>query len=171
MLLINLLITNNDILKAKKELKKLWKNNPNNELIKPSLQLAVLISKSPLSTSYDLVGHNPQNRKAIELLITASIEEKKWSKARDYIKPLLSHSPSKKVCEFMATIEREENNNIQISDAWKTRAEKGEGENIWVCAVTKIPQLNWTSMSKGGYFNSLQWKKPLMLNQFMETIN
>ena len=42
---------------------------PNNELIKPSLQLAVLISKSPLSTSYDLVGHNPQNRKAIELLI------------------------------------------------------------------------------------------------------
>ncbi len=171
LLLINLLIANNDISRAKKEVKKLWKNNPNNQLIKPSLDIASLISKSPLLTSYDLVGQNPQNHNAIELLISASIEEKKWSKARYYIKPLLSQKPSKKVCEFMATIEKEESNNIQISDSWKTRAEKGESENIWICAITKLPQINWTSMSKGGYFNSLQWKKPLMLNRYMETIN
>ena len=171
LLLINILLANNEISKAKKELKKLWRNNPHIELIKPSLYFASLTSKPPLSTSYELVGHNPQNEAALELLINASIEEKKWHAARNYIKPLLSQNPSKKVCEFMARIEREENNNIQISDSWKTRGEKGEGDYIWVCGVTNIMQQEWTSMSKGGYFNSLQWRKPLLLNQFMEIGN
>ena len=170
-LLVNILQDNNEALKAKKELKKLWKKNPHYELIKPTLSLAKFMSTSALSIAYDLVGHNPQSKESIALLVHASIEEKKWSKARDHIKPLLSTNPSKQVCEFMAIIEREENNNIQISDSWKSRAEKGDMNNIWICAVTNIVQNEWTSISKGGYFNSLQWKKPLLLNQVMEKVN
>ena len=170
-LLVNILQNNNETVKAKKELKKLWKKNPHYELIKPTISLAKFIPVSPLSLAYDLVGHTPQNKEAIELLVHASIEEKKWSKARDHIKPLLSANPSKNVCEFMAIIEREENNNIQISDAWKSRGTKGDINHIWICTVTKVAQNEWTSISKGGYFNSLQWKKPLLLNQFMERVN
>ena len=170
-LLINILQNNNEVGKAKKELKKFWKKKPHYELIQPTISLAKFISKSPLSMAYDFVGHNPQNKEEIELLVQASIEEKKWSKAREHIKPLLSPNPSKKVCEFMAIIEREENNNIQISDAWKSRGAKGDLNHIWICAVTEIVQNEWTSISKGGYFNSLQWKKPLLLNQVMERVN
>jgi len=170
-LLVNILQNNNEIMKAKKVLKKFWRKNPHYELINLTITLAKFIPVSPLSMAYDFVGHNPQSKEEIELLVHASIEDKKWSKARDHIKPLLSANPSKKVCEFMAIIEREENNNIQISDAWKSRGEKGDMNHIWICAVTKVAQNEWTSISKGGYFNSLQWKKPLLLNQIMESVN
>ena len=39
-LLINILQNNNETVKAKKELKKLWKKNPHYELIKPTISLA-----------------------------------------------------------------------------------------------------------------------------------
>ena len=53
----------------------------------------------------------------------------------------------------------------------EVKGQKGDMNHIWICTVTKVAQNEWTSISKGGYFNSLQWKKPLLLNQFMERVN
>jgi len=69
----------------------------------------------------------------------------------------------------MADIEVGEFNDIQKSDAWKLRAKTSDLENLWICKITNQPQNEWESLSHSGYFNSLEWQQPKMLNQFIET--
>ena len=66
----------------------------------------------------------------------------------------------------MADIEVGEFNDIQKGDAWKLRARNSDLENLWICKITNQPQNEWESLSRSGYFNSLEWKQPKMLKQF-----
>ena len=71
----------------------------------------------------------------------------------------------------MAKIEEGENNNLQKINSWKIRSDKGAEGNTWICTVSKKQQNEWTSVSYGGYFNSLVWKRPSVLNEIINNNN
>ena len=100
------------------------------------------------------------------MLIFFLIKNQKWETARDNIKGLIGINPSREICIFMADIELGENNDKQKSDAWIKRSESASPENIWICRITNQSQLEWSTLSDSGYFNSLVWTSPKMLNQY-----
>ena len=59
----------------------------------------------------------------------------------------------------MSEIEKGESNDPQKINAWISRSNFGELNNMWICRFTNISEEKWASVSKAGYFNSLEWKK------------
>ncbi len=47
------------------------------------------------------------------------------------------------------------------------RSQNAISQNIWICQITNQTQLEWSSISESGYFNSLVWSAPKMLNQII----
>jgi len=72
---------------------------------------------------------------------------------------LLNHNPLKEVCLLMAKIEEGDSNDPQKINAWVSRSNYANLNKIWVCKFTGISQINWTSLSDTGYFNSLNWSQ------------
>ena len=64
----------------------------------------------------------------------------------------------------MADIELGENNDKQKSDSWILRSENLMSEKKWVCRITNQSQEDWNSLSDSGYFNSLVFNNPKMID-------
>ena len=99
------------------------------------------------------------------MLTKALIDESKWEEARSEINTLLDVQPTKQVCLLMAEIERGDDNDIQKFNSWKLRAKSGAEDKMWICVVSKQAQDDWTALSYGGFFNSLEWTRPPMIGQ------
>ena len=82
------------------------------------------------------------------------------------IKDLLDTQPKKEICLLMAKIEEGDSGDSQKINAWKLRSRNGLDKNMWLCVPSNKTQDQWTSVSDAGYFNSLEWRQPNMLNQF-----
>ena len=65
----------------------------------------------------------------------------------------------------MAKIESGDLNDIQKANAWILRARNGLENKMWVCFISNKSQKRWSSTSDSGYFNSLEWKQPIMLDR------
>ena len=157
---LELLIENNEHTKAKKYLKKIWRN-----LDHPKLNnLIKILSKSLKISFYDLAQYitsGSQNLYQSKILLTESlIEKNNWTDAKKQISSLLDHKPDKDVCLLMAKIEEGENNDPQKINSWINRSNFGRLNKIWICKITNVHQLEWSSLSKSGYFNSLEWRYP-----------
>ena len=98
------------------------------------------------------------------LLTDCHIKEQNWVKARHQITPLLEHKPMKEVCLLMAKIEEGYSGDSHKINAWISRSNLGKLSKIWVCHISGISQTNWASVSKAGYFNSLEWKYPINIS-------
>ena len=98
-----------------------------------------------------------------KLLVDFAIHNGDWAVARENIKGLVQFNPDREICEFMASIEMGELNDIQKRDAWILRSENAKLEEIWICQITNLSQNNWSSVSDSGHFNSLEWRRPKML--------
>ena len=61
---------------------------------------------------------------------------------------------------LMAKIEEGDTNDPQRINSWISRSNFGKLSKIWVCRISNISQSDWSSVSKAGYFNSLDWKYP-----------
>ena len=70
-----------------------------------------------------------------------------------------------KICDAKCDIETGETNDPQKINAWVSRSNFGEPHNLWICRFSNISEEKWASVSKGGYFNSLVWKKPASLTE------
>ena len=162
-LYVQILIDEKKYLVAKKFLKKTWSYNPHPELKPSIIKLAEDSKEKVLSVVQYIIGSN-NSEVSIMLMVEASILEKNWNEARNKLKILLDVQPKKEVCLLMAKIEEGENNNFQKINSWKIRSEKGIEDNIWICTISNKRQNEWTSVSYGGYFNSLVWKQPNVLN-------
>ena len=117
-----------------------------------------------------VIGSTSSNNESKMLLIEAYINDKKWDEARNHIKSFIDTKPTKQVCLMMAKIEKGDLNDIQKSDAWTLRSNNGIESHYWICAVTNTPQDNWSSVSEMGYFNSLVWREPTMINAIEKMI-
>ena len=71
----------------------------------------------------------------------------------------------------MAKIEEGDTADIQKINSWKLRARNAKVEDIWVCMISKKMQNEWSSVSGGGYFNSLEWRQPYMLDDYLNINN
>jgi len=166
---LEILFSLNQVTKVRKLLKKYWSENPSSILRNVIADLLVANNLDDLELIKSIVNKNINHDESRKLLVFFAIRLNNWELARSNIKGLLSIKPSRELCLFMSDIEAGEFNDIQKSDAWKLRAKTSDLENLWICKITNQPQNEWESLSHSGYFNSLEWQQPKMLNQFIET--
>ena len=158
-LYIEILINLGKINKAKKYLIKAWAFFPH-----PDLKIWIKKLAKELNISYSKFAKafvaNSNNIDETKIMHTESlIDSKMWKEAREEIKTLLNHNPLKEVCLLMAKIEEGDSNDPQKINAWVSRSNYANLNKIWVCKFTGISQINWTSLSDTGYFNSLNWSQ------------
>ena len=163
-LYINLLIQNKNYNLAKKSIKKAWNELPHAEYKESILSLAAHLEIEMLELVEYIAGTSYKNEESIILMVEAFVESKKWDDARNQIKDLLDVRPKKEVCLLMAKIEEGDSNDVQKINAWTQRAKDGAANNIWICTISKKSQQTWSSVSEAGYFNSLEWRQPIMLD-------
>lgn len=168
---LELLIKDRNFNQARKYLKKYWYENPHPDLKKILKELAFHLNLKPLELAkYTTVSNHDKDESKV-LLAEAAIMSKEWDIARNFIVDLLKFQPKKEVCLLMALIEEGETGDIQKINSWNMRAQNGEQNKIWVCLVSKESQNEWNSISNAGHFNSLEWRQPYMLNQYMNHKN
>ena len=163
-LYINLLIQNKNYNLAKKFIKKAWNELPHAEYKESILSLAAYLEIEMLELVKYIAGASYKSEETIILMVEAFIESKKWDDARNQIKDLLDVRPKKEVCLLMAKIEEGDSSDVQKINAWTQRAKDGAANNIWICTISKKSQQTWSSVSEAGYFNSLEWRQPIMLD-------
>ncbi len=163
-LYINLLIQNKNYNLAKKSIKKAWNELPHAEYKESILSLAAHLEIEMLELVKYIAGVSYKSEETIILMVEAFIESKKWDDARNQIKDLLDVRPKKEVCLLMAKIEEGDSSDVQKINAWTQRAKDGAANNIWICTISKKSQQTWSSVSEAGYFNSLEWRQPIMLD-------
>ena len=163
-LYINLLIQNKNYNLAKKFIKKAWNELPHAEYKESILSLAAYLEIEMLELVKYIAGTSYKSEETIILMVEAFIESKKWDDARNQIKDLLDVRPKKEVCLLMAKIEEGDSSDVQKINAWTQRAKDGAANNIWICTISKKSQQTWSSVSEAGYFNSLEWRQPIMLD-------
>jgi len=163
-LYINLLIQNKNYNLAKKSIKKAWNELPYAEYKESILSLAAHLEIEMSELVKYIAGASYKNEESIILMVEAFVESKKWDDARNQIKDLLDVRPKKEVCLLMAKIEEGDSGDVQKINAWTQRAKDGAANNIWICTISKKSQQTWSSVSEAGYFNSLEWRQPIMLD-------
>ena len=163
---INLLVQNNKFNSAKKILRNAWSVFPHPYLKVQIINLAQKMKISFTELAKFIVANSSENSESKILLTEALIDEKLWVEARNKIQTLLEYKPSKEVCLLMAKIEEGESGDPQKIDAWVSRSNFGKSSKIWICRISKLSQNDWSSISKAGYFNSLDWKYPASIAQF-----
>ena len=149
---------------AKKYFKKAWKENPHPEYKYLLINLADNLKISILELASYVTSSSLENNESKILLVESAIQEQKWERARKDIRSLLDVEPSREVCLLMAKIEDGDSQDIQKVNSWTLRSERGETKDIWICSISNNSQNYWSAVSEGGYFNTLQWKKPKSLN-------
>jgi len=154
----------------KKSLNKFWFENPSSLLRNVIVNFIEKNKIDNIDFIQEIARKNLSHEESKKLLVYLYIRTNKWDLARSNIKGIIGSNPGKEVCLFMAEIEEGEFNDIQKGDSWRLRAQNASLDNLWICKITNQPQSNWDSMSESGYFNSLEWKQPKMLNQPMEII-
>ena len=163
-LYLEILLENKNFNDAKKYLRKIWGESPNSKYF----QSIINTSKNLKSNILELTKYVISNDKSEEskiLLTKAFIVEKKWQEARNEIKTLLDVQPTKQACLLMAEIEKGDNNDIQKFNSWMLRAKNGAEDKMWICVISKQTQDDWSALSYGGFFNSLEWTRPPMISQ------
>lgn len=163
-LYINLLIQNKNYNLAKKSIKKAWNELPHAEYKESILSLAAHLEIEMSELVKYIAGASYKNEESIILMVETFVESKKWDDARNQIKDLLDVRPKKEVCLLMAKIEEGDSGDVQKINAWTQRAKDGAANNIWICTISKKSQQTWSSVSEAGYFNSLEWRQPIMLD-------
>ena len=163
-LYINLLIQNKNYNLAKKSIKKAWNELPHAEYKESILSLAAHLEIEMSELVKYIAGTSYKNEESIILMVEAFVESKKWDDARNQIKDLLDVRPKKEVCLLMAKIEEGDSGDVQKINAWTQRSKDGAANNIWICTISKKSQQTWSSVSEAGYFNSLEWRQPIMLD-------
>ena len=158
--LSRLLINHNQLTKAKKLIQKCWVKNPHQMFFEELMFISKIENSSIIKIISKLIKDNSNNYDSIILIVKANINEKKWDRAKELIKPLLSSKPNKTICELMYQIEMGIYNNTQKANSWKSRIPLGDLEKTWVCKYSGSVQDNWTGISDEGFFDSLEWTWP-----------
>ena len=157
---IQLLIDNNKLSKAKNYLNKAWSKFSHPKL-KEEIKLLSKTMKIPYYEFAKFITSNSLNTFDSKILLTESlIENENWQEAKKQLSSLLEHKPNREVCLLMAKIEEGDTNDPQKVNSWISRSNFGNLSKIWVCRISNISQSEWSSVSKSGYFNSLDWKYP-----------
>ena len=168
-LYLEILMTQNEISKIKKIIKKYWNDQPSSSLRCIISEFLKNNNLANLDNIKFITKSSYNDVESKKLLVDFAIHNRDWSLARESIKGLIKFNPDREICEFMASLEMGEFNDIQKRDSWLLRAENANIDEIWICQITNKSQHDWGSVSDSGHFNSLEWKRPKMLgNNFLK---
>ena len=156
----NLLIQNNQLSKAKNLIFKCWSIEPHPMLFEELIEISKRENSSIVSATSKLIKNNATSYDSIIVLVKANIIENNWIRSKELIKPVLTAKPNKTICELMYEIEIGITGNAQKANSWKNRAALGDIEKTWVCKNSGTIQEQWSSVSEGGFFDSLEWTWP-----------
>ena len=156
----NLLIQNNQLSKAKNLIFKCWSIEPHPMLFEELIEISKRENSSIVSATSKLIKNNATSYDSIIVLVKANIIENNWIRSKELIKPVLTARPNKTICELMYEIEIGITGNAQKANSWKNRAALGDIEKTWVCKNSGTIQEEWSSVSEGGFFDSLEWAWP-----------
>ena len=168
-LYLEILLLNDKLAQTKKIIKKFWVEKPSSSLRNAITSILKTNNLDNIDFIQYIVDKNINNIESKKLLVDFAIYLNQGNIARNNIKGLIGANPTQEICLFMADIELGEFNDIQKSESWKLRAQNAELEYFWICNITNMSQKNWSALSDSGYFNSLEWKRPKMLNQNLYT--
>ena len=168
-LYLEILLLNDKLAQTKKIIKKFWVEKPSSSLRNVITSILKTNNLDNIDFIQYIVDKNINNIESKKLLVDFAIYLNQWNIARNNIKGLIGANPTQEICLFMADIELGEFNDIQKSESWKLRAQNAELEYFWICNITNMSQKNWSALSDSGYFNSLEWRRPKMLNQNLYT--
>ena len=168
-LYLEILLLNDKLAQTKKIIKKFWVEKPSYSLRKVITSILKTNNLDNIDFIQYIVDKNINNIESKKLLVDFAIYLNQLNIARNNIKGLIGANPTQEICLFMADIELGEFNDIQKSESWKLRAQNAELEYFWICNITNMSQKNWSALSDSGYFNSLEWRRPKMLNQNLYT--
>ena len=163
-LYLELLIENKNYNAAKKFIKKFWMENPHREYKYLIKKIALCLKHDYLELVRQVVSGNTMNEESKILMVEAFIQYSKFDLARKQIKDLLDIKPKKEICILMAKIEEHDSGDTQKVNSWNLRSKDGPDSKLWVCVISNQTQNEWSSTSKAGYFNSLEWKHINMLD-------
>ncbi len=149
----------------KKLIKKYWSLNPSSLLRSIITKILNDNDLTDIKLINEIIKNNASEEESKKLLIYFAIKNFKWDIARENIIGMIGSSPSKDICYLMSDIELGENNDKQKSDAWIMRAENAKLENSWICSITNQSQVEWSSLSNSGNYNSLVWSSPTMIRK------
>ena len=155
----------NDKRNLKKLIKKYWSSNPSTLLRSIIIKILNDNDLTDIKFINEIIKNNAGEEESKKLLIYFAIKNLKWDIARENVIGMIGSNPSKDICYFMSDIELGENNDKQKSDAWIMRAENAKLENTWICRITNQSQVEWSSLSDSGNYNSLVWSSPMMIRQ------
>ena len=158
--LANLLIQNNQLSKAKNLIFKCWSIEPHPMLFEELIEISKRENSSIVSATSKLIKNNATSYDSIIVLVKANIIENNWIRSKELIKPVLTARPNKTICQLMYEIEIGITGNAQKANSWKNRAALGDIEKTWVCKNSATIQEEWSSVSEGGFFDSLEWTWP-----------
>ena len=168
-LYLEILLLNDKLAHTKKIIKKFWVEKPSSSLRNVITSILKTNNLDNIDFIQYIIDKNINNIESKKLLVDFAIYLNQWNIARNNIKGLIGANPTQEICLFMADIELGEFNDIQKSESWKLRAQNAELEYFWICNITNMSQKNWSALSDSGYFNSLEWRRPKMLNQNLYT--
>ena len=108
-----------------------------------------------------LIALNKDHAESRLLAAAQALAARDFALARGALEPLLSPSPTTRVCALMAEIEHVEHGDSVKSREWLARSLKAPRDAYWFCAQCARPSAHWAALcAQCGAFDALEWKAP-----------
>lgn len=152
---------NNQLERAKKTLKEVWRCHPTYDIAKTYLGL--FEHETPLEQVLRLENLALLNHKDPSLnnfmLAEYNMKAKLYDKARAEFEIFLINNPAtKKLALLIEAYEKKVNHNLRAAENWHKRAQSFADDCLWVCSNCKCTLSKWKPFcSKCGAFNPFNW--------------
>lgn len=149
-----------DLRKAAKILETTWKIEPHPEIAETYAHLrSGDAAQDRLARIRDLVKVRANHPEGVLALARAAIEAKDFATARTTLTPLLTGTPSRRVCLAWAALEDGEHGDTGAARAWLTRAVHAPRDRAWV--ADGFVSDHWAPLSPiTGRLDAFEWKLP-----------
>jgi len=149
-----------DLRKAAKIIETTWKIEPHPELAEAYARLrSGDAAQDRLARIRELVKIKANHPEGVLALARAAIEAKDFATARAALTPLLTATPTRRICLAMAALEDGEHGDAGATRAWLTRAVHAPRDRAWV--ADGFVAEHWAPLSPvTGRLDAFEWKLP-----------
>lgn len=145
--------------KAAKILENNWKNATHPDTAELYMQLfANENSEKKLKHAEKLLSLAPNSVDGHLIVAKTSMICDNASLARNHLKMALTISETRKICNLMVDLERQEGSDQEIIDQWRQRTQTSNADPAWSCTKCGFNTEKWhTSCNNCNSFDSLKW--------------
>lgn len=158
---IESLISSSELTLAIKILKKIWKQSPQPEITRLTLELPLEPEKLK-KLARKLAAHAPATSAEGEILqARLAIRQHDFSDARAILMHALEQKPSRSIYRTLSELEIAEHNNRQLADQWLHKLDSLTAEPEWLCGECQHISKTWQALCEAcGSFDRIEWTRP-----------